>query len=134
MANLAYRTYISFDTKDSASLIAAMKKDGVNIGTCGTRTVRLRPMLIFEEAMSKFQVWVSVEVDRSLTRLCSPYRDCHAGEGYQEPVDTRMRYIGMVEASGHSVGCVQVSRREDQGSSGGQYRVQMNESRDKRHR
>lgn len=27
-----------------------MKQIGVNIGTCGVRTVRLRPMLVFEEA------------------------------------------------------------------------------------
>ncbi|KAL2105686.1 hypothetical protein VUR80DRAFT_7924 [Thermomyces stellatus] len=44
-------TYISFDTKDSAALVALMKKDGVNIGTCGVRTVRLRPMLIFDESL-----------------------------------------------------------------------------------
>ena len=31
-----------------------MKKLGVNIGTCGVQTVRLRPMLIFEEAHSEF--------------------------------------------------------------------------------
>jgi 4-aminobutyrate aminotransferase/(S)-3-amino-2-methylpropionate transaminase len=29
-----------------------MKSLGVNIGTCGVRTVRLRPMLIFEEKHS----------------------------------------------------------------------------------
>ncbi|EGR49573.1 aminotransferase class-III [Trichoderma reesei QM6a] len=43
-------TYIAFDTKDPASLVKKMKSLGVNIGTCGTQTVRLRPMLIFEEA------------------------------------------------------------------------------------
>jgi 4-aminobutyrate aminotransferase/(S)-3-amino-2-methylpropionate transaminase len=42
-------TYIAFDTTDSAGLVAGMKALGVNIGTCGTRTVRLRPMLVFEE-------------------------------------------------------------------------------------
>jgi len=42
-------TYIAFDTTDSAGLVAGMKSLGVNIGTCGTRTVRLRPMLVFEE-------------------------------------------------------------------------------------
>lgn len=31
----------------------AMKKLGVNIGTCGANTVRLRPMLIFDESHSK---------------------------------------------------------------------------------
>lgn len=31
-----------------------MKAIGVNIGTCGTRTVRLRPMLVFEETHSTF--------------------------------------------------------------------------------
>lgn len=55
-ADSKHRTYISFDTKDSAALVASMKRDGVNIGTCGVRTVRLRPMLIFEESHSKFGV------------------------------------------------------------------------------
>ena len=57
MANPFLRGYISFDTKDSAALVGAMKKQGVNIGVCGTRTVRLRPMLIFEEKLSKFAAW-----------------------------------------------------------------------------
>lgn len=48
-----YRTYIAFDTKDAASLVKAMKGLGINIGTCGVQTVRLRPMLIFEEAHGK---------------------------------------------------------------------------------
>ncbi|KAH8885260.1 4-aminobutyrate aminotransferase [Thozetella sp. PMI_491] len=43
-------TYIAFDTKDSSTFIKAMKQQGVNIGTCGIETVRLRPMLIFEES------------------------------------------------------------------------------------
>lgn len=30
-----------------------MKKRSVNIGTCGVQTVRLRPMLIFDETHSK---------------------------------------------------------------------------------
>lgn len=42
-------TYIAFDTADPAGLVAKMKRSGVNIGTCGTKTVRLRPMLIFTE-------------------------------------------------------------------------------------
>lgn len=48
----ASRTYIAFDTKDAAALVKAMKAIGVNVGTCGTRTVRLRPMLIFDETHS----------------------------------------------------------------------------------
>lgn len=51
---LLIRTYIAFDTKDSAALVKKMKTLGVNIGTCGVRTVRLRPMLVFEEAHSEF--------------------------------------------------------------------------------
>ncbi|KAF4120798.1 4-aminobutyrate aminotransferase / (S)-3-amino-2-methylpropionate transaminase [Geosmithia morbida] len=47
-------TYIAFDTTDPASLVKTMKKLGVNVGTCGVQTVRLRPMLIFEEAHSMF--------------------------------------------------------------------------------
>lgn len=46
-------TYIAFDTKDAAGLVKAMKAIGVNVGTCGTRTVRLRPMLIFDDSHSK---------------------------------------------------------------------------------
>lgn len=42
--------FIAFDTKDPASLVRSMRAIGVNIGTCGTHTVRLRPMLIFEES------------------------------------------------------------------------------------
>ncbi|KAK6382652.1 4-aminobutyrate transaminase [Exophiala oligosperma] len=42
-------TYIAFDTRNAATLVGAMRSLGVNIGTCGVRTVRLRPMLIFEE-------------------------------------------------------------------------------------
>ncbi|KAF4981557.1 hypothetical protein FZEAL_2666 [Fusarium zealandicum] len=42
-------TFIAFDTKDPAGLVRSMRQIGVNIGTCGTNTVRLRPMLIFEE-------------------------------------------------------------------------------------
>ncbi|KAG9259036.1 aminotransferase class-III [Emericellopsis atlantica] len=43
-------TYIAFDTVDAPALVKGMKSLGVNIGTCGVCTVRLRPMLIFEEA------------------------------------------------------------------------------------
>ncbi|EGY23133.1 hypothetical protein VD0002_g7986 [Verticillium dahliae] len=43
-------TFIAFDTPQPAELVRAMKQIGVNIGTCGVRTVRLRPMLVFEEA------------------------------------------------------------------------------------
>lgn len=48
-----YRTFIAFDVQDPASFVAAMKKRGVNIGTCGISTVRLRPMLIFDETHGK---------------------------------------------------------------------------------
>lgn len=42
-------TFIAFDTKDPAALVRSMRAIGVNIGTCGKNTVRLRPMLIFQE-------------------------------------------------------------------------------------
>jgi len=42
-------TYIAFDTPDSSTLIRRMREGGINIGSCGVRTIRLRPMLIFEE-------------------------------------------------------------------------------------
>lgn len=44
-----HRTYIAFDTASASALVAEMKKHGVNMGLCGSRGVRLRPMLIFEE-------------------------------------------------------------------------------------
>lgn len=47
-------TYIAFDTVNPAVVVKSMRKLGVNIGTCGINTVRLRPMLIFEESHSKF--------------------------------------------------------------------------------
>ncbi|KAH7324806.1 aminotransferase class-III [Stachybotrys elegans] len=43
-------TFIAFDTKDPAAFVKAIKSHGINMGTCGNETVRLRPMLIFEEA------------------------------------------------------------------------------------
>ncbi|KAK0384264.1 hypothetical protein NLU13_8352 [Sarocladium strictum] len=43
-------TYIAFDNKKAAEFVAAMKRLGVNVGTCGVHTVRLRPMLIFDES------------------------------------------------------------------------------------
>ncbi|KFY18618.1 hypothetical protein V493_08464 [Pseudogymnoascus sp. VKM F-4281 (FW-2241)] len=42
-------TYIAFDTLSAALLLKKMKHLGVNLGSCGVETVRLRPMLIFEE-------------------------------------------------------------------------------------
>jgi len=43
-------TCIAFDTPDAVALLKKMKSLGINIGSCGTNTIRLRPMLIFEEA------------------------------------------------------------------------------------
>lgn len=42
-------TFIVFDTLSAAPLLAKMKRVGVNIGSCGKETVRLHPMLIFDE-------------------------------------------------------------------------------------
>ncbi|KAJ4313168.1 4-aminobutyrate transaminase [Fusarium piperis] len=42
-------TYIAFDTPDTGAVVSSMKRQGVNVGTCGTSSIRLRPMLIFEE-------------------------------------------------------------------------------------
>ncbi|KAH7035775.1 aminotransferase class-III [Microdochium trichocladiopsis] len=39
--------FLAFDTREPAALVGKMRSLGINIGTCGTRTVRLRPMLIF---------------------------------------------------------------------------------------
>ncbi|TDZ32574.1 4-aminobutyrate aminotransferase [Colletotrichum spinosum] len=43
-------TYIAFDTQSAATVTGAMKRLGVNIGACGKETIRLRPMLIFDES------------------------------------------------------------------------------------
>lgn len=43
-------TFISFDCEDAAArdkFVANMRKRGVNMGGCGDRAVRLRPMLVF---------------------------------------------------------------------------------------
>lgn len=45
-------TYIAWDAssgKAKDALVSGMKAFGVNIGACGVQTVRLRPMLVFEE-------------------------------------------------------------------------------------
>lgn len=47
-------TYVAFDTQSAAAVTGSMKRLGVNIGACGKETIRLRPMLIFEEAHGKF--------------------------------------------------------------------------------
>lgn len=45
-------TYIAFDCESTEmrnALVASMKKEGVNQGGCGTRTIRMRPTLYFEK-------------------------------------------------------------------------------------
>ncbi|KAE8383519.1 4-aminobutyrate aminotransferase [Aspergillus bertholletiae] len=42
-------TYLAFDTPDSSALLKEMRSLGINIGSCGIATIRLRPMLIFQE-------------------------------------------------------------------------------------
>lgn len=45
-------TFIAFDCDSSSTrdaFIKHMKMHGINIGVCGDKTVRLRPMLIFEK-------------------------------------------------------------------------------------
>lgn len=42
-------TYIAFDTPDASSLLKEMRNVGINIGSCGVSTIRLRPMLVFGE-------------------------------------------------------------------------------------
>jgi 4-aminobutyrate aminotransferase/(S)-3-amino-2-methylpropionate transaminase len=57
-------TYIAFDTTNAAGLVSSMKSLGVNIGTCGVSTVRLRPMLVFEESHSELPRHVCLDFDR----------------------------------------------------------------------
>lgn len=52
-------TFLAFDTHDAGAVAMSMKRLGINIGTCGENTVRLRPMLIFEEQHSKFNAHAS---------------------------------------------------------------------------
>ncbi|KAF7586083.1 4-aminobutyrate transaminase [Aspergillus hancockii] len=42
-------TYLAFDTPDSSTLLKEIRNLGINIGSCGVSTIRLRPMLIFTE-------------------------------------------------------------------------------------
>jgi 4-aminobutyrate aminotransferase/(S)-3-amino-2-methylpropionate transaminase len=50
MCSVRAHIYIAFDTPDSTTLPKKMRELGINIGSCGVQTVRLRPMMIFEEA------------------------------------------------------------------------------------
>lgn len=43
-------TYIAFDTPNASVLLKEMKSLGVLVGSCGVKTIRLRPMLIFTES------------------------------------------------------------------------------------
>jgi 4-aminobutyrate aminotransferase/(S)-3-amino-2-methylpropionate transaminase len=51
MCSVRAHIYIvfAFDTPDSSTLLKKIRELGINIGSCGVQTVRLRPMLIFEE-------------------------------------------------------------------------------------
>lgn len=51
-------TFIAFDCPRRDELIKRSKSVGLNIGGCGERTIRLRPMLVFQEHHGKF---ISVE-------------------------------------------------------------------------
>ena len=42
-------TFIAFDNPQRDEFLRRAKRYGVNIGGCGEYSVRLRPMLIFEE-------------------------------------------------------------------------------------
>ena len=53
-------------------MVKAMKRLGVNIGTCGVQTVRLRPMLIFEEEHGKSEPGSCVYGVLKLTNLIVP--------------------------------------------------------------
>ncbi|KIM93411.1 hypothetical protein OIDMADRAFT_173196 [Oidiodendron maius Zn] len=46
-------TYIAFDTVNSSALLKKMRTAGINIGSCGVDTIRLRPMLVFDECHGK---------------------------------------------------------------------------------
>ncbi|KAL8352595.1 hypothetical protein RB601_002759 [Gaeumannomyces tritici] len=59
-------TYIAFDTLKPAEFVKTMRQLGVNIGTCGLQTVRLRPMLIFDE--SHIPILISA-MDKTLASL-----------------------------------------------------------------
>ena len=49
-------TFIAFDLPSSQQrdkLVSEMRNNGVNVGACGDRSLRLRPMLIFNEIESQ---------------------------------------------------------------------------------
>ena len=71
-------------------LVKAMKSLGVNIGTCGVQTVRLRPMLIFEEKHGMFcLVPLSGRFPSVLTPRLSSGLGWIPGQGHREPVAWR---------------------------------------------
>ncbi|KAB8236204.1 4-aminobutyrate aminotransferase [Aspergillus alliaceus] len=51
-------TYLAFDTPNSSTLLKEMRNLGINIGSCGVSTIRLRPMLIFRRSI--FLHWLKV--------------------------------------------------------------------------
>ena len=70
--NYELRTYIAFDTEDAAMLVAGIRRYGINMGLCGIRGVRLRPMLIFEEEHSKFTwCWIFLSSTNALIQFLS---------------------------------------------------------------
>ncbi|KPI36530.1 4-aminobutyrate aminotransferase [Cyphellophora attinorum] len=59
-------TFIAFDSTDRDLFIAKAKELGVLIGGCGERTVRLRPMLIFQEHHCDILIDVLTRVARDM--------------------------------------------------------------------
>ncbi|GAA6039357.1 hypothetical protein JCM8097_002814 [Rhodosporidiobolus ruineniae] len=62
-------TYVAFDLPTSAkrdAFVKAMRLEGVNVGGCGAQTVRLRPMLIFEQSHADIFLAATHKVIKSL--------------------------------------------------------------------
>lgn len=98
-------TFIAFDCETPAArdqFVAGMRNAGVNMGGCGERAVRLRPMLVFEK---KRACRVLPFRQASLTLLSSYRRRCVLVQGRGYPQDA----VGRVQAM-YSSGLRGVSR------------------------
>lgn len=62
-------TFIAFDCEDAGArdrFVVEMRKRGVNMGGCGERAVRLRPMLVFGDKHSDILLETAEDVLKSM--------------------------------------------------------------------
>lgn len=63
-------TFIAWDSPRRDEVIKLAKQNGLNIGGSGERSIRLRPMLIFEERHGKLH-FEAIHVQKRMIRICA---------------------------------------------------------------